>query len=55
MVENGIADTDDMLKERIAGLRLGSRAYAGRARSCPRPNCVDAFQSEIVEQFGLLV
>lgn len=53
MVENGIADMDDMLKERIAGLRLDrGRAQAALDRIRVQSVLNEAIPSEIVEQFG---
>ena len=53
MVENGLADTDDMPKERIAGLRLGrERTQAALDRVRVQTVLSDAIPPEIVEQFG---
>ena len=53
MVENRLADTDDMPKERIAGLRLGrERTQAALDRVRVQTVLSDAIPPEIVEQFG---
>lgn len=53
MVEQGIAEIDDILKDRIASLKLGrDRATSALERIRAQTSLPTAFEPEVIERFG---